>query len=188
MTVPETTPEIVLSAESLLFPWWLLLLYGLLSLAVGTMFLMTPGISTEFLITLIGAYWLVGGLFTIGSLAVSRAHAGWKIFLSVINIVAGVLILSYPLFSTIFLLAFFIIFIGFWGIFIGIGHLYHAYVKKDAGTGVLGIVSLIFGLVLLAYPLFAATLIPLIIGVFAVMSGVAAIIASFGVKKICCTQ
>lgn len=188
MTVPENPSEIVLAAENLLFPWWLVLLYGILSFVVGLMFLLTPGISAEFLITLIGAYWFVGGIFTLGSLAVSRAHAGWKIFLSVINIVAGLLVLAYPLYSTVFLLSFFIIFIGFWGIFIGAAHLYQAYEKKDAGAGVLGIISLIFGLLLLAFPFAFAALIPLVIGVFATVSGIAAIIASVSIRKVSCQK
>jgi uncharacterized membrane protein HdeD (DUF308 family) len=43
---------------------------------------------------------------------------------------------------------------------------------------------MIFGLIILIFPFFAAELIPLIIGVFAVAGGLAAIIASFQVKKV----
>jgi uncharacterized membrane protein HdeD (DUF308 family) len=188
MTEPQNNPEMVALVEVAMFPWWIVLLWGILLLIFGLMFLFTPVKTVELLIMFIGAYWLVGGCFSIGSLVVDKNHRGWKIFLAAINILAGLVILGYPLYSTVFLLAFFIIFIGFWGLFIGSAHLYQAYVKKDAGMGILGVISLIFGVMLLAYPLIAASLIPLIIGVFAVASGIAAIIASFGAKKLQCCQ
>ena len=136
------------------------------------------------LITFMGVYWLVGGLFTIGSLAVDKTNMGLKIFLAVVNILAGILILLYPIYSTIFILEFFTIFVGFWACLIGAVHLYHAFTTKDAGNGILGIISLIFGLVILIFPLFAAELIPFIVGVFAVISGIAAVVAAFKIKQI----
>jgi uncharacterized membrane protein HdeD (DUF308 family) len=181
------SPETGLSASIVyVYPWWLVLLWGLLSLIIGVMFLGTPAATTVFLITLIGVFWLVGGFFTLGSLAVEKTHVGIKIFISVIDIVAGLLILAYPLFSTIFALALFVIFAGGWGCFIGISHLYHAFRKKDPGSGVLGVISLIFGILLLAFPLVAAALIPFIIGIFALAGGVAAVVASLSIKKVMC--
>jgi uncharacterized membrane protein HdeD (DUF308 family) len=183
--VKETTEayEVIACCTSLL-PWWLVMVWGLLSFIIGIMFLTTPGVTTILLITFMGAYWLVGGLFTLGSVLVDKTNMGLKIFLAVVNIFAGILILLYPLYSTVFILAFFAIFIGFWGCFIGAAHLYQAFTTKDAGNGVLGIVSLIFGLIILIFPLLAAELIPLIVGVFAIASGVAAVIAAFQVRKI----
>jgi uncharacterized membrane protein HdeD (DUF308 family) len=166
-----------------LLPWWLVLLWGLLSLIIGIMFLTTPGITTLLMITFLGAYWLVGGFFTLGSLIVDKTNRGLKIFLSVVNILAGIIILLYPLYSTVFILSLFAIFIGFWGLFIGAAHLFHAYKTKDGGNAVLGIISVIFGILILVYPFIAAEIIPFIIGVFAVVSGIAAVIAAFQVKK-----
>jgi uncharacterized membrane protein HdeD (DUF308 family) len=183
MTETIDTPDGMINWTSLL-PWWLVLLWGLLSLIVGIMFLTTPGMTTLILITFLGAYWLVGGFFTLGSLAVDKTNMGLKIFLSIVNIIAGVIILLYPLYSTVFILSFFAIFIGFWGLFIGAVHLFQACKTKDGGNGLLGLISMIFGLIILIFPFFAAELIPLIIGVFAVAGGLAAIIASFQVKKV----
>jgi uncharacterized membrane protein HdeD (DUF308 family) len=108
---------------------------------------------------------------------------GLKIFLAVINIIAGALILIYPLFSAFFFITFFVIFIGFFACFIGCAHLFAAFKNKDAGNGVLGIISLIFGILLLAFPLITAALIPFIAGGFCLISGISAVIASFMVKK-----
>ena len=167
-----------------LLPWWLVLLWGLLSLIIGIMFLTTPGITTLILITFMGAYWLVGGIFTLGSIAVDKTNLGLKVFLATVNILAGVLILLYPLYSTLFILSFFAIFIGSWGVFIGAAHMFQAFETKDGGNGVLGLISVIFGILILIFPLIAAEIIPLIIGIVTVMSGIAAIIAAFQVKKV----
>ena len=183
MTETTDTSDVIVCWTSVL-PWWLVLVWGFLSLIIGIMFITTPGITTLILITFMGAYWLVGGFFTLGSLLVDKTSMGLKIFLSIVNILLGILILLYPLYSTVFILSFFAIFIGFWGCFIGAVHLFEAFKTKDAGNGVLGAISLIFGLIILIHPLLAAELIPFIAGVFAIVSGIAAVIAAFQVKKI----
>lgn len=166
-----------------LFPWWLLLIWGILALLIGIMFVATPGMTTVLFITFLGAYWLVGGLFTLGSLFVDRTSGGWKIFFSVINIIAGILILMYPLYSTFFIIEFFIIFIGFWACFIGGAYLFSSFRAKDTGAGVLGAASLIFGILILIFPLISGLLIPYIIGGFAILAGISSIVISFAAKK-----
>ena len=181
----ETTQNSdVMACYTSLLPWWLILVWGLMSFIIGIMFLTTPLMTIVILITFMGAYWLVSGLFTIGSLFADKTNLGLKIFLSVVNILAGIVILLSPLYSTAFILGFFAIFIGFWGLFYGAVHLFQAFKSKDIGNAVLGIVCMIFGIIILIRPIFTAELIPLILGVFAIMSGIAAVVAAFQVKKI----
>ena len=176
---PGTT---VLGSEGL-FPWWVLLLWGILTLVVGLMFLVTPGITTEIMITFMGAFWLVGGIFSIGSLFVDSTNMGWKLFLAIINILAGAVILIEPYFATVFILFFSAIFVGFMACFIGVSYLYHAFHEKDAGNGVLGIISLIFGILLLIHPMLAAGLLPFVAGAFLIIAGFSAIGTSFMAKS-----
>lgn len=176
-------PEVTFLCSAGLFPWWLILLWGILTLIIGVMFLTTPAITTVILITFMGAFWLVGGLFSLGSLFVDKTNMGWKIFLAVINIIAGAVIMIYPLFSTVFILSFFVIFIGFFACFIGCAHLFTAFKNKDAGNGVLGIISMIFGLLLLLYPFITVALLPFIAGGFCIVAGISGIITSFMAKK-----
>jgi uncharacterized membrane protein HdeD (DUF308 family) len=180
----ENTQMDLMLANQQLFPWWLLLLWGILTLIVGCMFLINPGQTVGFFIVFLGAWWLVGGLFTIGSLFVDRSNMGWKLFLSVINILAGILILMHPFYAAFFAIGFLIIFIGFWACFIGAAHLYHAWTAKDAGTGVLGIISIIFGLLLLINPFIAIVMVPYVFGGFAVVSGLASIYVAFTAKNV----
>ncbi len=182
----ETTasPQTCWCCSSGLHPWWILLLWGILSLIIGIMFLTSPGITTLVFVTFLGAYWFVGGIFSLASLAVDRNNMGWKIFLGVINLIAGILILAYPIYSAFFVVTFLIILIGIWACFIGAAHLYQAFTSKDAGNGILGIISLIFGILLLIFPLISAVLVPFVAGIFAIVIGIAAIVTSFSAKKV----
>jgi uncharacterized membrane protein HdeD (DUF308 family) len=172
-----------MTAEAQLFPWWFFLLFGILTLLVGLAFLLTPGVTTELFVIFLAAYWLVGGLFMIGSLVIDRSNLGMKLLLSVINIFAGVLILSHPLFATIFALSFLILFLGFWACFIGAVHMYHAIGAKDAGNAVLGVLSLIFGILLLAHPFLAVALLPFVAGGFCVVSGLSTLYVAYTAKN-----
>jgi uncharacterized membrane protein HdeD (DUF308 family) len=183
LTDENTQMDNILSNPQL-FPWWLLLLWGLFTLIIGCMFFINPGQTMTLFIVFLGAWWLVGGLFTLASLFVDRSQMGWKIFLSVINILAGILILLHPLYATFFAFGFLIIFIGFWACFIGVSHIYHAYTAKDAGTAILGIISIIFGLLLLINPFIAVALLPYVFGGFAVVFGLASICVAFTAKNV----
>jgi uncharacterized membrane protein HdeD (DUF308 family) len=166
-----------------LYPWWVILIWGILALLIGIMFLATPGITTLIFITFLGAYWLVGGIFSLASLAVDKTDMGWKIVLAILSMIAGIIVLAYPLYSTFFLLEFFIILVGFWACVTGGVHLYEAFTKKDACTGILGMLSLLFGILLLIFPLISAALLPFVAGIFGIVFGLAAIVSSFAAKK-----
>ena len=163
--------------------WWILSLWGLLTVIIGILFLARPGITTLVFVTFIGAYWLVGGIFSLAGLAIDRTNGGWKAFLAALNLIAGILVLLYPLYSTFFLLLLFVATVGVWALFIGLAHLYHAFAFKDAGNGILGIMSIIFGLLLLLFPYISATRIPFIAGIFAVVTGIVAMVVSFKIKE-----
>jgi uncharacterized membrane protein HdeD (DUF308 family) len=183
MTEEITSNQFGSAPDVNIIPWWLLLVYGILALIIGIMFVTTPGITTVLFLTFLGVFWLVGGLFHLFSLFVDRTNWGWKLFLAIINIIAGCLILSYPLYSTFFIIGFFTIFIGFWACFIGGAYIFRAFSTKDAGTGILGVISLIFGILILVYPMAAAISIPFIVGGFAILAGIASIVISFVVRK-----
>ncbi|MEN6610548.1 MAG: HdeD family acid-resistance protein [Methanoregulaceae archaeon] len=183
MTDEVTIPKPELPVDVRAFPWWLILLWGILSIIIGVMFLTTPAITTVVFITLLGAFWLVGGVFTLASLVSDKSNMGWKILIAILNILVGIIILAYPLYSTLLLLAFFIIFLGFWACIIGALHLFQAFTMKDAGMGVLGIISLFFGILLLAFPLISIELVPFVAGAFAFVLGICAIIFAFSARK-----
>ena len=165
-----------------LLPWWLVLLWGIIAVIIGCLFLAYPYNTLMASIVFLGIYWFIGGIFTLFAAFMDATDRGWKILISIISIIAGLAIMAYPLYSFLLVPAFFIIFVGFWACFVGFVKLYQAFTGKDAGTGVLGVISLIFGILLLVYPYVAAALIPYIFGGFALVGGIAAIVVSFMVR------
>jgi uncharacterized membrane protein HdeD (DUF308 family) len=72
--------------------------------------------------------------------------------------------------------------VGFWALIVGGVKLYQGFAGKDLGAGVLGVISVIFGILLLVYPYVAAALIPYIFGGFALVGGIAAIAVSIMIR------
>ncbi len=163
-----TNAEIDASVRSM--PWWLVLVWGIMAIIIGLMLITTPLITTYYLVLFMGVYWFVGGIFTLASFFSDKTNMGWKVFLAIISILAGIAIMAQPLFGSIIVVTMLVFFIGFWGILIGGTKLYEAMRSKDAGAGILGALSIIFGIILLIFPWGAALALPLIAGAFALLA------------------
>lgn len=181
-TIDASEAEVLACAGT--FPWWSVLLWGICAVIIGILFLTTPVITTIAMITLIGAWWFVGGIFSLISLTADRSHLALKVITAILSLIAGLVILAYPLFSTLVILPFFVMFIAIWGIVIGGTQLFHGYSAKDWGSAALGLLSVIFGILLLVYPLQAALSLPFVAGIFALIGGISAIIGSINLRKI----
>jgi uncharacterized membrane protein HdeD (DUF308 family) len=170
------------AADARLFPWWLVLLWGIFAVIIGGLFLAYPYNTLMASIVFLGVYWFIGGIFTLFAAFMEETDRGWKILIAIISIIAGIAILAYPYYSFLILPAFFIIFVGFWALFVGAVKIYQGFAGKDWGAAILGIISIIFGFLLLGSPYFAAALLPYIFGGFALVGGLAAIIVSFVIR------
>ena len=159
-------------------------MWGILTILTGLLFLPMPDITIALFVTFLGAYWFVGGLFMIGVLFIDRTNRGLKVLLAVVNVIAGALILMYPLFSTVFVFSFLVLFPGFWAIFIGAVHIYHGYTAKDLGNSVLGVISIVFGILLLAHPFVALVLLPFVAGGFCMISGLTTMYVAYVAKNV----
>lgn len=165
------------------YPWWLVLIQGIAALFLGIAFLAAPYYTLLLAVTFVGAYWFVSGILGLVSLAVDKSHAGWKILTGILGIIAGIIILVYPVYSTILLPTMLVIFIGVWGLIIGGTHLAQAFGTKDWGMAVIGILAVIIGVILIAYPLITAALLPFIFGTLGVVFGIATIVLSLQLKS-----
>jgi uncharacterized membrane protein HdeD (DUF308 family) len=176
------TPSLNVTPGTHVFPWWLVLIQGIITLILGIFFLYYPYGTLLVLITILGAYWFVSGLFALLSLAMDRTNAGYKILFGILGIIAGLAILAYPLYGTIIVVSLFVIFVGVWGLIMGFMSLFAALKGGGWGAGIIGILLIIFGCILLANVLVSALVLPFILGVFGIIGGIAAIIGSFMIK------
>src|SRR6266550_8529939 len=85
---------------------WALGLNGLLSIALGVVILLWPGISLEALTILFGAYALATGVvgFFYSFSAGANGERGWLIVSSLLGIAVGIMVLVWPNISSLALL------------------------------------------------------------------------------------
>lgn len=168
------------------YPWWLVLLQGISLVIIGILLFTNTGITTVVLVTFLGIYWIISGIFSIISIFThtSNLHWGWLLFSGVISIIAGILIWQHPLWATVVVLRVAIIVLGLQGIIVGCIGIWQALKGAGWGPGILGAVSIAFGLILLFNNMIAAAALPWVIGIFALAGGVIAIWQSFQVRKL----
>jgi uncharacterized membrane protein HdeD (DUF308 family) len=176
------TPSLNVTPGTHLFPWWLVLIQGLITLILGIFLLYYPYGTLLVLVTFLGAYWFISGLFGLISLIVDRTNAGWKILFGILGIIAGIAILTYPLYSTFVVPYIFIIFVGVWGLIMGFMGIFAAFKGGGWGAGIIGILLIIFGCLILANPVISVLMLPFVLGVVGIIGGIAAIIGAFMLK------
>lgn len=179
----ESSVNADMAAKMSSMPWWLVLVWGILAVLIGFMLVGSPLVTSFYLIIFMGAYWFVGGIFTLVSLINDRENMGWRLFLGIISILGGCAIMTYPIYSSLLVLTMMVFLVGFWGLLIGATKLFEAIKFHDAGAGILGVLSIIFGMILLIYPYAAAYSLPLVVGFIAIFAGFCAVFVSFQIKK-----
>jgi uncharacterized membrane protein HdeD (DUF308 family) len=166
---------------------WALGLSGLLSVALGVVILLWPGISLEALVILFGAYALatgVVGLFYSFS-AQANGERGWLIFSSLLGIAVGIMVLVWPSISALALLYV----IGAYAVALGIlaigGAFYLPIGGGDTALMILsGLVSILFGIVIFAKPGDGALVTLALIAAFALVNGITELVVAIGGKRL----
>ncbi len=163
-------------------PWWLVLIQGIAALILGILLLINPGSSSVIIVQVMGIYWFISGIFGIVSIFIDSHMWGWKLFAGIVGILAGILIIQHPLWSTLLVGVTIVLIFGIQGIIIGVINIIQAFQGGGWGIGLLGVLSIIIGLILLFNTLISAAVLPFVIGGFAIVGGIAAIIMAFRLR------
>jgi uncharacterized membrane protein HdeD (DUF308 family) len=135
-------------------PWWTLLVGGIIAVIIGAVLLWSPAktkIDTWLLLTvMLGIYFLVLGILDLVSMFQDHTAWGWKLFMGVVSILAGLIVLMYPTAAAIALPRIFTLVLGIWGLIYGVILLIMAFQGGGWGAGVLGVLSIILGIALIA--------------------------------------
>lgn len=167
--------------------WWTVALRGLLAILFGALAIAWPGITVAVFVLLFGAYALVDGVF-----ALVLALAGgvpnretWGLLLEgLVGIGIGAATFAWP---GITLLAL-VILIAVWAILLGVlaltaaGRLRHQ-IEGEWWVVLGGVVSVLFGVLLLVAPLAGALALAQIVGAYSVLSGVFLIVLAFRLRR-----
>jgi uncharacterized membrane protein HdeD (DUF308 family) len=167
--------------------WWAFLLRGLIALIFGLIAIFMPVTAFISLVFVFGVFAFVDGIFTLVAAFTSNAKSEnwwWMIFGGLFGIVIGLLTLFQPAaMSEAWLLL-----IGAWAIVTGMFEIITAVRLRKLITGefwliVGGLISVAFGLLVAISPISGAFAIGFVIGIYAVVFGVALIMLSLRLRK-----
>lgn len=165
--------------------WWVLLLAGIVSLAVGLVALVWPG-KTVLVVAIVFAIWLiVSGIFSLVRGFAQGLTGGMRalfIITGILSLVLGIFAIRGE-FQELYILALFIgigfLFRGFASLFLGLEN------KEGRGVNIFfGIVMLIGGVVVLVWPGISLITLTWVVGIWLIIIGIYEIIASFSVKRL----
>jgi uncharacterized membrane protein HdeD (DUF308 family) len=166
---------------------WAVGLNGALSIAVGAVILIWPGISLFALTILFGAYMTATGVVGLGS-AISgmvKQRRGWLVFTSLLSIVAGVLVLVWPSIGALSLLYIIGAYAFTFGVFmVGAAFSLPIHGSDKALLLLNGLVSVLFGIVMFAKPGAGALVVLALIAAFSLIIGLSEVVLAIGGKRL----
>jgi len=168
--------------------WWVFVFRGVVAILFGVLAFLRPGITLEALVLLF-AFWALfdGVLALIGSVGAAEAHEPWwpLVLIGLLGIAAGVVTLKWPGITALALL----LVIAYWSIFRGILEIVGAVRLRNLipGEGWLivgGLASIAFGVLLIIYPGSGLLAVIWLIGIYAVIFGIAQLMLGFRLKNL----
>jgi uncharacterized membrane protein HdeD (DUF308 family) len=166
--------------------WWLILLRGIAAIIFGVLAFIWPGITLVTLVLFWGAFALVDGVLALAH-AIMGGNMGsrwWLALIGIAGIAAGIVTFMWPGVTALVLL----IFIATWAIVLGVFQIIGAIrlrkeIDNEWTLGLGGLLSVLFGVVMLVAPGAGALGLIWAIGSFAIVFGVLMVMAAFKLKK-----
>lgn len=169
--------------------WWIMLIRGVLAISLGVMMLAWPKATVHVAIFVFGLYFLLDGIASLvmGFMSGRAGEKwGWLVFVGLLDIAAGIVAFVWPHATALVLLYV----IAFWSILVGAMAVFGSFSLKSAGARgwgwVLfgGIVSLIFGIILLVAPGNGILGLIWLVALWAILFGILLILNSFIVRSV----
>jgi uncharacterized membrane protein HdeD (DUF308 family) len=173
-------------ADVIVLNWWMLALRGVAAIVFGILAFLWPGITLLTLVFLFGAYALANGVLSL--IAAFKApkgtgNKGSLIFLGLLSIIAGLLTFCIPGITALGL----VLLIAAWALVNGVTEIVAAIKLRKVITGewlliLAGLLSIVFGILLLLQPGVGALALIFWIGAWAIAMGVLLMILAFKIK------
>jgi len=166
--------------------WWLLLLRGVFAIIFGALAFVWPGITLLTLVLFYGAFAFADGVLSL-SHAVMGGNVGsrwWLALVGIAGIAAGLLTFFMPGLTALVLL----FFIAGWAIALGVFQIIGAIrlrkeIDNEWSLGLSGVVSVLFGIILLVAPGAGALGLIWVIGAEAIVFGILLVMAALKLKR-----
>jgi len=164
--------------------WWLVALRGVIGIAFGIIALMMPVATILALLLVFSAYMLVDGGFALyAAYQAARQRKKWGLLVlqGLANLVAGVLAVFWPGLTVLA----FVLLLAAWALVSGCLQIAAAF-RVNSGRWWLvlgGLVSLVYGALLVAAPLIGAVVLTWWMGAWAIVFGAFLIVAAFRLRS-----
>jgi uncharacterized membrane protein HdeD (DUF308 family) len=167
--------------------WWLLALRGALGIAFGVIAFLAPGAALLAIAIWYGAYAFVDGILAIAAAVSGHAPGGrWGSLLIVglLGVAAGVITFFYPGITALALLYV----MAFWAVATGVFEVMAAvrlrrYIAGEWLLALSGVLTILFGLALVAMPLAGLLAVAWLVGFYAVFFGVLQLALGFELRR-----
>jgi len=165
--------------------WWAIALRGVFAIIFGIIALLMPGAALLAFVLLFAAYMLVDGVLAIiAGVRAARRHErwGWLIFEGVLDLIAGAIAVLWPLITIVA----FVFLLGAWAIVTG-ALMFGASFRLNIPHGrwlmtLAGAVSIIWGVLLIIWPLIGAVVLTWWIAAYALIFGIAMLVLAFRLR------
>lgn len=166
--------------------WWLILLRGICAVIFGVLTFAWPGVTLVTLVLFYGAFAFVDGVLALVAAVMGGQPAPrwWLAIVGVLGLAAGLITLVMPGITALILLYC----IAFWAIAIGVMQIFGAIrLRKEIDNEWMliasGIISVLFGLILIVNPGAGAMGVLFVIGVYAVIHGIILITLAMRLRR-----
>ena len=165
--------------------WWAIALRGVFAIIFGIIALFMPGAALLALVLLFAAYMLVDGILAIiAGVRAARQHErwGWLIVEGIVDLIAGGIAVVWPLVTVIA----FVFLMGAWAIVSGallFGASFRLHIPHGRWLMALGgAISIIWGVLLIIWPLIGALVLTWWMAAYALFFGVALLVLAFRLR------
>jgi uncharacterized membrane protein HdeD (DUF308 family) len=174
--------------EALRRHWWIPVIRGICGIIFGVIAFAYPGLALATLVLLFGAWVLVDGIFrVIGAIGHRASDSDWgfNLIIGILGIVIGFLTFHAPGITALAL----VIYIAAWALMIGATEIAVAIklrreIKGEWFLILMGLASIAFAILLLWHPVLGAATLIWIMGWYAVIFGVLAMVFGFRLRSL----
>ncbi len=172
--------------QSIAQSWWLFALRGVAAIVFGILAFVAPGATILALVLVFGIYAVVDGVLAIVAAFQVRAviDRWWVVLLEgLAGVLAGIIAIVYPQITAGALL----LLIAFWAVFTGIMEIIAAIrfrreINNEWSLIFAGVLSVILGIILVAYPFAGAVGLVWAIGAYAILFGLSMFYLAFRLR------
>src|SRR5215212_7173525 len=82
-------------------PWWPAYHENIFAVIFGILIITAPAATLFFLVQIFGFYLFIGGILRIVNIFVDSSSWGWKLVGGILGVIAGIVVLNHPLWSTV---------------------------------------------------------------------------------------